>query len=298
MGEIVEFIVDILVDVAEAIEDSELSEELTELSSELQTTATSVYQNAIDQGYEAEEASQQTVDYSYGQIQNIDQASADQWAFEMEQNTGYSPKNVDPNDPFEPENKYEDTDPESDPNKAEVDENDVVCEGTDCTTPCEDASSVECAEAKENAFGRFMKWMFSGSSIIGTIGVILAILAFVVGGIVRGICRLICWMRGTCSNSSSNCSCSHNCDTQLCNGFKSFVKFIRKYFWFIILGFILFGTFLFWYTLSIGKVITFSGIPMLIIYLMSTFLGNFVTTTVCNVSASFCFLQSGSAHCS
>lgn len=285
--ELVEVALITLIEVAEdLLDEAVIDEEIytSLIAEETQTAVETAIQTSINAGDDDASA----LGDAYQELTNVSDEAADSWAESM-QEKGFD---VEGGPQEDPEVEFEDTDPESDPNKVQ-DEDIQACE--------DDPESQECLAEKQSRLSRFWEWFKKALGVLGVtgVGVIIGLIVYLLGAILRGLCKLWYIIRGCTpkkpGETQEQCR-SDECDTKACQGITNLVQDIRKYFMWIML--VLF-------TLMVATTIYFKsttplwifGILILFVIAMNTFLGNFLATVVCNFSAVGCLATTGTITC-
>lgn len=259
-------VVEILVEEGSIEEGSELAIALTSLTEGGEDAPLYVtIEDAVQSGKTEGEA----LELAYEQIAGVSQQAADNWAESMAEQ-GYEFESAQEAE----EADFEDTDPESDPDKGEPD-----------TKSCVDKpEGNECSLQTQSKLSKFFEFMKSAYPFIFPVAITFYIL-------IGQISRWICWLWQKIKGGDPN-----NCNTQLCSGAKMVVKFIRKYWIYLIISPIILGVAGTIYFKSFTPLVVFSVITGIIIS-MKTVLGNFLTTILCDVGASTCLVQGKPINC-
>lgn len=293
-GELIEIALDT------AAEDAAITAEIVTSQAEITESIVSAYEASIAEGTDVAET--EAVTTAYNQLSMIDTEMADQWEFEVQAKYGKTP--VDEN-PGEPGSKYDDTTPESNPNKAEIDEDSDIAKKTNCG---DNPEGEACVEAEAKNYQKYWKYtkniLKAAGPLAGIAGGLIALFTYLIGGAVRLWCQMICGINNKCKKDGEKCgdcqnfgcSCEKYCETNTCQTVKSMVQNIRKYFWYIAIPFLILSIALVVWLKSIGLSIFFSIIFM-IFWLLKTWVGNFVATAVCNWAAFGCAVSQGNATC-
>lgn len=240
-------------------------------TSELST----IIQTSINEGKTQGEA----LDIAYSAIEEISQTAADNWAENMAEQ-GYEFENGAEAEKAD----FEDTDPDSDPDKGDPD-----------TPACQDQPEGAVCEAQtQGKLSRFfdvLKGIFGGS-IVSAIVWGIALLVITIGQVARWICQLIQKIKGGCDEKCTD----QKCNTALCNATKTVIKFIRQ-FWILIIFAIVILTVLLSFLFKSVSPVFIGLIVSLIVFVLKTILGNMIATIVCDVSATTCLMQGKPINC-
>jgi hypothetical protein len=304
VGEIIE------IAVAEAAEDATVAAELTAATqTSIETEAIAAYNTEIVGSDLAEEKSVTAV---YNRLSMIDVEFADQWSASVETKIGRVPIQENPG---EPGSLYDDTSPESNPDKTNVTEDSSEYKRIKEETKDPVKIEEDVAEAKANNFQKLWKWAktntwkgikgFFGTIFIFGVAVGVAVLTYVIGGIARLICQSKCGLFKKCVKTgancgdcqSYNCDCEKYCETSTCQAVKSLVQTVRKDFWYIVIPCIVIFLGVVVWARSIALLIFFT-IILLIIWALKSWMGNVVASAVCNWAAFGCAVTKGNATCS
>ena len=281
-AELLEVVFLVLDDIVEDFEltDPEVYELL--ISEETANQMTSAITTVIDAGGTDSEALGDT----YNVLAGISEEAADEWAEGMI-DQGYE-VGGDPGQAEEAD--FGDTDPDSDPNKGEVEGCDdiLALAGTD--------PDPQCTVQKQEKLSRFQKFLLNN---VGTfVVIILGTIAYLIGTIGRAICRLI--NARACnpppSGETQEQCLDERCNTPICNGVTKLIQFLRRYFNIIMAVLVVLMIIFTVYFRSTKPLILF-GILILIVLVLNTLLGNLVATVVCNLSATACLVTGQSINC-
>jgi len=267
--------------IVDAIEIIEIVAEIFDIGedvlTEIESTLSDVIENSINEGYSNAEA----LDAAYESIVNTEglvdsQAVADQWAESMaeqgyEFESGTDAEEVD----------FEDTDPESDPNKGEE---------PDTTACVDEPEGEECLAQKQSKISKFIDFMKNNWKFLTFV---VGVATIVVGALARGICWIVQKIKGQCTTDQC---IDQQCDSNMCNAAKSTTQFIRTYWIYLILGCVMLGIAGTIYFKSMSYAVVF-GIIGIALMVMKSALGNLVTTMVCDLGATTCLLTGHPINC-
>jgi hypothetical protein len=256
-------------------EGSIIATELANLTDGAEPELSNIIQTAIDEG----QSQGQALDTAYNTIFEISPDAASGWAETMAEEgydfgSGSSAEDAD----------FEDTDPDSDPDKGEPD-----------TAACQDnPEGPECQAQTQSKLSRFFEFMKNWGGTIGSFIVFgVAAIYIFIGQVARWICETIQKIKGGCTTQQC---IDQKCNTALCNATKNIINFIRR-FWIVIAVIIVgIGIGLTFFFRSISPLIIFS-IILLILMVFKTVIGNLIATIVCDVSASTCIFRGQPINC-
>jgi hypothetical protein len=279
-------LVDVIIDIAEEVgSESEIVAELTTVQESIGDSVTSdINYFETTNGDTPDVATSKALNNAANTIAPISQDAADAWIEGM-QEEGYT---------FESGNEaenadFEDTDPDSNPDKGDSD-----------TPECQaNPESAECLAQKQSKLSKFFDFMAKwGGPIGGAIAAAATVVYIFIGQVARWICQAIQKIKGTCATSpQGEASCiDQACNSKLCDGAKSFVSFIRKYWIEISIALGSVGVAVTWYFKSVAPLIL-SGICLLVVVALKSVLGNLAATVVCDVGASNCLFQGKPINC-
>ena len=268
-------VVEILIEDGTIEEGSIIATELAELTEGAQPELSNIIETAISDG----QTEGQALDTAYSSISQISQEAADAWAENMAEE-GYEFESGSQAE----EADFEDTDPDSDPDKGDPD-----------TTACEtDPEGPECLAQTQSKMSRFFQFMKTWGGPIGSVIVFgTALIVIFIGQVARWVCETIQKLGQGCSTKQC---VEQKCNTALCNATKNIINTIRSYFPFIAVIFIALGLLLSYFFRSISPLVIFSVILLITIAFKSV-LGNLIATIVCDVSTSFCVFQGKPVNC-
>jgi len=273
-----EILIDIIVDFSEEL-GPEIIEELTAYQTGIEESISNTITDAVNSGVPLDQATSETLQSSFEQLVDINAEAAAAWAQNME-DAGY---------PFEggseaEEADFEDTDPDSDPDKGEPD-----------TAECQDdPEGPECQAQTQSKLSKVWNFFVNNwGPIVGVLIVGAAAIYIMIGQVARWICQTIQKIKGGCDETCLD----QKCNTALCNAFKNMTMFIRQYWIFITVIIIAIATLMTIYFKSITPAIVWA-IVLLIILMFKTAVGNLIATIVCDVSATTCIFQGKPINCS
>jgi hypothetical protein len=292
----VEVLIDVIADMEAVGIESELAIALEATQDTLGEEITTDIATAVSHGSTPEAATSTALENSFQTISDISEEAANVWAENMQEegyifNTGEDPEVED----------FEDTDPESNPDKGELDD-------PDCPDGSEDPT---CLAKKQSKISEFFEWLKTKLSTIfgvslGT-GILSGIIAFFVflGQAIRWLCQA--WQRifrtcdtnpqgGPNTTDQEDTCIDGKCDSQLCDAAKNVVVFVRKY-WIpmlVITG--ISAAALTIYFKAMSPLIT-GAVVSGVIFLLTTILGNLAATTLCDLGASTCIFQGKPPNC-
>ncbi len=311
MAEPIEDIAIIAVDiittlVSEAV-DQGLSDEIIASLTEIQSTISDDLITAVNQdGLTVNEA----LTDSYNELYAINEDLANEFATQMAEK-GEIPFEPSPEEAQEAD--FEDTDPDSDPNKGES--NTLTC--------AEDPTLPECIQQGQSKLSSFFKWLIGTLGVAGIAAVIGAIIYFI-GGIIIWVCKIFnpCPPPTSPPTSPTQVYTDLNSPTALspsspssppasspapqcgdakclgnaCKSAKAMIQTIRKYMPFIFTPVLVLGLFIIIYFRSFWAFVGF-GLVWLFLILSNGILGNFIASVICNFNASYCFFTGQDLNC-
>ncbi len=293
LAAIAEAIVDSL--ISEAV-DQGLSDEIIASLTEIQSTISNDLITAVNEdGLTVNEA----LTDSYNELYAINEDLANEFATQMAEK-GEIPFEPSPEEAQEAD--FEDTDPDSDPNKGES--NTLTC--------AEDPTLPECIQQGQSKLASFFKWLIGTLGVAGIAAVIGAIIYFI-GGIIIWVCKIFNPCPPPTSpptsptqvytdfNSSPQSSPAPQCGDAKCLGnacksAKAMIQTIRKYMPFIFTPVLVLGLFIIIYFRSFWAFVGF-GLVWLFLILSNGILGNFIASVICNFNASYCFFTGQDLNC-
>lgn len=259
-------VLEILIEEGTVEEGSEIAVELAALTEGGDDSPlASTIEDAINNGKTEGEA----LDEAYTQISQVSQEAADQWAESMAEQ-GYEFESAQDAE----EADFEDTDPDSDPDKGEP-------ETEDCIS---DPEGEECTLQKQSKLSKFFDFVKAAVPFIVPIAIAIYIL---IGQLARWTCEVIQKIKGQPETE---------CNSSLCNGVKKMVQFIRTYWVYLVVICVLVGGAATFYFKSLTPTIVF-GIGILFVISMKTILGNLFATVLCDVGATTCIVQGKPINC-
>jgi hypothetical protein len=274
-----ELLIVVIEDLSEELA-PEVIAEFTAFQSEMATTINADIAEGIEGGLSEDEATAQALQKSYDSMLEINGSEQviNQWAETM-QEQGYE---------FESgaqaeEADFEDTDPESDPNKGEPDTADCVS----------DPSGPTCTGQTQTKLTRFINFLGSNwGTVVGIVVVSVGVVYTLIGRLALWVCGLV--HKGEC-NGDGGCI-QKACNSKLCTGSKSIVDFVRRYWIWLSGAIVVVGGVLSWYFRALSPIVVF-GILELVVLSLKSVLGNLFSTTMCDVGAMSCLLSGKPLNC-
>lgn len=254
--EIIELIVEAIEGTLDVLGEELAEEVVAELAAYQETVA-----ETVTEMMESGASDSEVLGDVYDNLYAINEDLADQWMTQVEESgeyeVGSSPEEAETAD-------FEDADPESDPDKGDV--NTINCQNN--------PELPECVEGSENRVKKFIEWVKEWGGILANASMIIYQL---IGKARIYICKK------TCSGTEEECD--KKCNTEICNNTKNFVKSLRKYYYLIVIMILATGGGTAYYTKNYTSTMMYSGIMLLVVTILSGIGGNIFTTIVCNTSA-------------
>lgn len=288
-----EVLIDVIADMEAVGIETELAVALDATQNVLADHISADITTAIANGSTQEAATSAALENSFQTISEISEEAANMWAENMQEegyvfNTGGDDPDVE---------DFEDTSPESDPDKGELDD-------PECP---EDSTDPACIAKKQSRISKFFDYIktWAGNNIgylmlAGFFGIVVFL-----GQVIRWICQILQKITRSCDTNpqggpntpdqESTCI-DGKCDSALCNAAKSVITFVRKYWIPMIVITGITTAALTIYFKAISPLIV-GGIVAGGIFLLTSILGNLLATTLCDLGASTCIFQGKPPNC-